>query len=770
MDSESIEKIWEEWFKEVSKEFSPELRVVVKERIKGYIYALLSGEDSEKIVEQIDDELIERIIRSGSKPEDVVRRMELFANKLSEYEEFEKVAKNFARFVPALLRKMLGVYERILQEEQERRKRAERALRVLSKVNEAVTRASDEEELLKEVCRIIVEEGGYAYAWVGYAEKDKTVKPVAASGNDDYAWVIKVTWNDSETGRGPVGSSIRLRKTVVVRETDADESFKPWREEALKRGFRSVAAIPLHVENEVIGSLAIYAPEPDAFDEEELSLLEELAESLSNAIASLREKKEKEMLEKLYELVVENTGTAILVIENGKIVFANKEVEKLSGYSREELVGKPFTILLPEEDRKEILRIHKLRLADPESAPRQYEIKYVDKEGRIRYAIITATVIPGTKRVVVSLMDITEAKEMERKLKESEERYRAVFENSPLGIVLASVDTTILDCNNAALRMFGMRREDVIGKKWTELGLFDDAKLPEIMKEFYRGLSEEFRELDLEVNIGGKLKILKVFPVLLKKEGVPYTFLNIIEDITEKMIAERKLRDALESLQILRSVDLGIIEGKNLRDMLLEVAKVVRRKIGCDVIAIRVFGENGFVVSDPEIGRSVLEKIDAEKEVVVNILEKDDLNELEVELLKGGFARYVSIPLIARDEKVGVIFAASKGIEGKDIDFLKTTAGQLAIAIHEALLFEAKMKAYEQIEKNIEQFAILVDHIRNPLAAQGYVEIFVENEEAKKKIKEQLDRVVELVEQLERGWVESEAIRDYLRREREERR
>jgi len=74
------------------------------------------------------------------------------------------------------------------------------------------------------------------------------------------------------------------------------------------------------------------------------------------------------------------------------------------------------------------------------------------------------------------------------------------------------------------------------------------------------------------------------------------------------------------------------------------------------------------------------------------------------------------------------------------------------------------MKAQKQIEQNIKQFAILVDQIRNPLAAAlGFVEIYVDSEEARMKIKGQLDRIVELVEQLEKRWIESKAITNYLR-------
>jgi len=750
MESKLIERVFENWFKDASSDLPSELRDVIRKRIKSYITDLLSGEDPEIVVEKIEEEFIERVIReSGSRPEDIIKRMELLANELSKHDEFKLVADNFAKFILTLLKKMLRVYERLLSEEAESRRMVERALRVLGHVNQAITRIEDEKELLKDVCRIIVEEGGYAYAWVGYAKEDKSVEVVATAGEGDYAHTIKVTWDESETGKGSVGMTIKT---------------------ASKRGFGSKVSLPLHVEGKVVGALSIYATEREAFDREELSLLEELAESISYAISSLRSKKRREDIEKLYELTVENTGTAILVIEGGRVIFANKTAEELSGFSRDELMGKPFTILLPEKDRNGILKIHKLRLAKPELAPNEYEVKYMNRQGRLGHAIAKASVIPGTRRVVVSLIDITQRKDLERKLKESEERYRAIFEKSPLGIVLSSVDMTILDCNDAVLKMVGMRKEDVIGRKWTELNIFDPDKLAELMREFYRGLSGEFKELDLEIKVDGNVRYLRVFPVLLKKEGIPYAFVNILEDVTDKKIAETQLKDALDRIQILRSIDLGIIEGKSIRDLLSDLVKALKQKVGCDILAIRVLGDNGFTVSYPEIGESMVKSVDTEKEVVVNLLEKDSLSEFEVELLKAGMVRYAIIPLVARGDKLGVILAASRESKEKDVEFLRMIAGQLAIAVHEALLFEAKRKAYEQIEQNIEQFAILVDHIRNPLAAaQGFVEIYVDNEEAKTKIKEQLDRIVELVEQLEKGWVKSEAISEYLRRERENR-
>ena len=123
-----------------------------------------------------------------------------------------------------------------------------RALKAVTECHQALLRATNEAELLSEVCRIIVEVGGYRMAWVGYARQDegKSVEPMAHKGFEEgYIQTLGVTWADTERGRGPVGTAIRTGKPGIIRDTQSDPRFAPWREEALKRGFASVLALPL---------------------------------------------------------------------------------------------------------------------------------------------------------------------------------------------------------------------------------------------------------------------------------------------------------------------------------------------------------------------------------------------------------------------------------------------------------------------------------------------------------------------------------------------
>jgi len=170
--------------------------------------------------------------------------------------------------------------------------RLNRTLRMLSRCNEALVRAGSESELLETICRQIVEIGSHRLAWVGFAchDEGKHVQPAAFAGLDgDYVAGLNLTWGDEPRRRGMGGLAIREGRLVVVRDILTDPVFEPWREEAIKRGFASCMAAPLKGKGEVLGSLSIYSSEADAFDAEEVRLVQELADDLAFGIVSLRE-------------------------------------------------------------------------------------------------------------------------------------------------------------------------------------------------------------------------------------------------------------------------------------------------------------------------------------------------------------------------------------------------------------------------------------------------------------------------------------------------
>jgi two-component system, sensor histidine kinase and response regulator len=190
------------------------------------------------------------------------------------------------------------IAERRRAEEQLRR--VNRAHQALTRCNQALVRATDEPGFLQEICRIIVEVGGYRLCWVGYAEQDEArmVRPVAAAGDSlDYLDSIGVTWADTERGRGPAGTAIRTGNSCVCMDVAADPQLAPWRREVLRRGFASVLAIPLTTDGQTFGALTMYAREANTCNDEELALLQALANDLAYGITALRTRIEREKAE-----------------------------------------------------------------------------------------------------------------------------------------------------------------------------------------------------------------------------------------------------------------------------------------------------------------------------------------------------------------------------------------------------------------------------------------------------------------------------------------
>ncbi|MDD3936218.1 HD domain-containing phosphohydrolase [Rhodoferax sp.] len=171
--------------------------------------------------------------------------------------------------------------------------RTNRALRVLSSGNRTLLHATDEETLLHEMCRAIVISGGYRMAWVGYAQDDaeKCVRPVASfAATPEFLQGLGISWASTERGMGPVGVAVRDGIAVATRNAQADPQLEPWWGLARRYNYASVLALPLKVNEAVIGALVIYAEEADAFHESERDLLCEAAGDLAFGIAGHRAK------------------------------------------------------------------------------------------------------------------------------------------------------------------------------------------------------------------------------------------------------------------------------------------------------------------------------------------------------------------------------------------------------------------------------------------------------------------------------------------------
>ncbi|MBF0191003.1 MAG: PAS domain S-box protein [Magnetococcales bacterium] len=224
--------------------------------------------------------------------------------------------------------------------------RMNRALKALSMASQALLEAVDEERFVARLCQLVVEQAGYRLAWVGMAwdDPEKSVQPVAQFGYEQgYLETLKLTWSDdSEWGRGPVGSAIRTGRPALAGNILADPAFRPWRRQAAARGFASCLSLPLFLNQKTIGSLNIYASEPDAFDENEIGFLFDLANNVSLGIGSLRQS----MNAKRLMAAVEQVEEMVLISDRqGTIQYVNRAFLKVTGYEEEEVINRNVTLL-----------------------------------------------------------------------------------------------------------------------------------------------------------------------------------------------------------------------------------------------------------------------------------------------------------------------------------------------------------------------------------------------------------------------------------------
>ncbi|MHB0926627.1 MAG: PAS domain S-box protein [Gallionellaceae bacterium] len=178
-------------------------------------------------------------------------------------------------------------------------KHANRALATLSEVNRNLVYATDENELLRAICRAIVEQRGYRLAWVGYKQHDenKSIKILASAGHDEgYLDTLQLTWAETERGMGSGGRAVRSGATQLCQDIANDPLCLPWCDGSRQHGYASCIVLPLlDGDNAVFGILTVYAAEVNTFIPAEVALLEEMADDLAFGVRTLHTRRERDL-------------------------------------------------------------------------------------------------------------------------------------------------------------------------------------------------------------------------------------------------------------------------------------------------------------------------------------------------------------------------------------------------------------------------------------------------------------------------------------------
>lgn len=254
--------------------------------------------------------------------------------------------------------------------------------------------------------------------------------------------------------------------------------------------------------------------------------------------------------ETFYKTLFEHTGTAsILVDDDTTILMANTQFEKLSGYSKEDIEGKmSWKDMLLKEDLGMFEKYHYMRRNGIKNAPESYEARLINKEGNIRIILINVTMIPGTKRSIASLTDLTELKKIEEALQTTLKRFYSILSNMRASVLLVTEENIVEFANQAFCDYFHLTEspEDLTGITASEMikkikNVYQSPEdeiihIHEIVSQWKPVIGEE---VYLK---GGKTCIRDFIPISVR--GKPYGRLWLHLDITERKKMEKKLSDS----------------------------------------------------------------------------------------------------------------------------------------------------------------------------------------------------------------------------------
>ena len=351
------------------------------------------------------------------------------------------------------------------------------------------------------------------------------------------------------------------------------------------------------------------------------------------------------------------------------------------------------------------------------------------------------------------LILVRKLKESQVALAESEERFRTLAEKSVAGVYIVQ-DGVFRYVNPRIAEVIGVSVNEIIGRSPLDFVYPEDRELVrENIEKRLRGEVDSVHYSLRVVTMSGEVRVVEVFGSRATIGGKP-AIIGTLIDITEILRLNRLLR-------VINNVNKLIAREKDRNKLLDGVAKELASFEDYDGIYIGLM-ENGKFVPAARVNTTIGElSIDDLAEVI----KKKEMLVLDGEKYPFFEGYAIAAPMVYEETVKGIllIFAKNRTLDEEEFNLIQTLASDLAFALAATELEEQKREAYEQLSENILQFAALIDEIRNPLAVlTGLVELKVEDEELLREIMEQINKIDKVCDKLEKGWVETEKVREFL--------
>ena len=435
-----------------------------------------------------------------------------------------------------------------------------RLLRTTSEVNQLMARKNTRQGLLTESCQILVQHGDYRMVWIGMANHSNgKVQSVAHAGPaEDYLSKVVIRCDDTPFGQGPTGTAVREGRSVTNQDTQHNANFSPWREVAISLGYGSSAAIPLRVAGKIVGAVNVYSDKHDAFNQDEVALLEELTEDIGFALQAQEQMEARKHAEKAlseseanFRALTENANVGIAVNQNGKHVFANNQLLKLLGYTMEEFYAAGIKDMVHPDEYDTIIRRLRKRIEGIPALP-VYETRMLTKQGaEVPVEISGAkTTWLGEPAGMVFMLDISARRRAEAQML----KLSSAIEQTADAVTITDRNGVIEYVNPAFEHITGYSYSEAIGQtpRLVKSGKQGEAFYEKLWQTILAG--KAYSEVFINRHKNGSLYYEeKTVTPLKDRDGHVTHFVATGKDVTERMQTQERLQymaqhDALTEL------------------------------------------------------------------------------------------------------------------------------------------------------------------------------------------------------------------------------
>ena len=623
----------------------------------------------------------------------------------------------------------------------------------LSQVNQMIVRVRDRQELFQTICDVAVQFGELSLAWIGLLDETSGgVRPVASAGLDIQRLPLSPIISMDQHRDSLLATALRTSRVVTTENMLSDPRISNMNGRRQSYPYRAAALIPFRLHGKPMGVLVLLSTETGIFaDEDEVRLLEEMGLDISFALGNMendRQRRQAEdglrLSEEKFHKAFKSSPIALMItrLADGKYMELNNAYSVIVGYERDELIGRKttdFNIYIHPGDHQAIVQ---QLLAS--GSVRDFETSIRHRSGAVRNIVAGQELLTfnGEACILSSLLDITERKQAEENLRQSEERYRLISENSADVIwVMDPLTNSFKYVSPSVQKLRGYTPAEVMAQPVT------DALTPESLEKVSTllkinlpkflaqgaGTLTDVNEVDQPCKDGSIVHTEVTTTFTFNPRG-QVEIVGISRNITERKLAEQKLHARSRQLAALLDASQSLTESLNLADVLQKITDKSAEVLDLETTAIYLAEDNQLYMGAttppirpdfPEIMRRshiadhphIAAAISTLQPVYVTDARTAELTAVERNISDAlGLRTIVYLPLIDRRDAIGVLILGTisrpRELSANEVDLARALSNQAVLAIANAKLYKNLAQYVTKLESEIIERQRVQDQLR----------------------------------------------------------